>query len=270
MESRLLDTITSTPLEALFLLLALNALRILGLSYAFVPFSWAVGSSSLLKMGIALPLSAPIIVANLDATLILSREANQLPLILMLPKEFAIGFGIGVIASGPFRIMQYAGALTDTFRGENDSGIQAPDQSQLHTFGLAYLVVGLFLFAQTGGWALMTGLMYDSYLIWPVDEFLPPLSNFSYIIVGQMFDATFRLVFQVAGPLLVMLFIIEMACYGGAKIGRRMGFYEMAFPIKNLMTLLTLPLIMFLFQSNAEGYLEAAYESFDVMRMLFE
>lgn len=267
MPEQLLITIVEANPESLFILLALNVLRLLGFSYGFVPFSWAVSQSAILRMSISLALAGPIVVANLNATVDIAETTSRLYLALLLPKEFALGFGMGILASGPFRILQYAGALTDTFRGEDNNGFAGPDGSQLHTMAVAYLVAAFFFFATMGGFSQTAGLIYRSTLVWPVTETLPALSTMSPALLGELFDNAFKVVFLISAPVLTMLVFIELVCYGGAKLGRRMGFYEMAFPIKNLATMVSLPLIMYLLYQNIPSHLQPIFEVLGVTEL---
>lgn len=242
MSASLLDILTTTPLETLFLLLAINMLRMLGFLYGFVPMYWGLMQSTILRVNLAIALCLPVMAGNLAVVARLVNEATPLDLALLGPKEFAIGLGLGVLASTPFAAVSYAGAIIDTFRGESDSGIQGPTGGTIQTTPLLYMVIILAAFMNLDLFAQVFSLVYTSYEIWNVNELLPNFPQISGRRVGDFLANSLRIGLLVAMPVFLLLALCELAVIVAARLGRKMGLYDLAFVAKNLLMVLSLPL----------------------------
>jgi len=269
MADEFLDLLTETPLETLFLLLSLSVLRMAGFLYGFVPIYWGIGPSVLLRASIAMALVLPVAAANLGSVAELAETADTLTMALLTPKEFALGLGLGVLASTPFAAAQYAGAITDTFRGESDSGIPNPTGGQIQTFALLYMIIVMAALFGLDIFAALMGLIYKSYTIWEVTEFLPEFSVDTGLLAGEFLSTSLFLGALLAMPLFIVLAIAEATVSIGARLGRRMGLYELAFPVKNLLTILLAPVVSYTVLKFAPSLLDVSSEALDKLIRLF-
>lgn len=270
MEQELLSLILESEIENLYLVIVLGMVRIFGMMWSFVAFGWAFGSSILLRSAIAFALGLPLMLANVEISIDLASNTDALQLALLTPKEFAIGFGLGLLASGPFRAMQYAGAVTDAFRGESDSGLQSPDGSQLQTFSVLYLCIAFYVFfALDGLWKLIEQL-YATYELWPIDDLTPALSKQSAEMALAAIDKSLELAVIIAAPLLILLMSIEFVLMVAAKLARRFGIYDLSFLVKNLVTIVTLPLTAMLIVRVAETYTPEAILGLESLKQFLE
>lgn len=257
MEEELLRLVTATGFEGVYGIIVFAVARPLGLLFGFQAFAWAIGYSVVLRLGIAIAIGLPTLALSLPRIATLVEEADPLTSALVAPREFIIGFGLGLLASLPFLALQYAGAITDAFRGESDGG--QPDPSgggTLQTFSVLYVVIGFAVFFAAGGLWSLVDMLYRSYLVWPVEVGLPALADGGAIMVLMLLGETLLTSVRLALPLLALLVVIEFAVGVAARLGRRTGFYDMAFPTKNLATILALPLVAW-FVHAASGDLTA-------------
>ena len=193
------------PFESAFLFIALNMLRPMGLTFGFVAFSWGLGQSVTVRAGIALALALPLMILSAPGFADLRDGVQGAALPIMLVKEFALGYALGMLAGLPFLGLQFAGAVIDTYRGENAGGAPDPAGGQLPTFGLLFLIIGLFGFFASGGLWRLVGALYDSYDMWPAAQHLPRFAADTGAHLGAMVDGLLRDALVIAAPLMAIL-----------------------------------------------------------------
>jgi len=245
-------------------------LRMLGLTFSFVVFGWGLGGGPMMRINISFILSLPIMVANYHVISNLTLTSEPLELMLLAAKEFALGFGLGLLASSPFRALQHAGGIIDSFRGESDSGIQGPDSNPLQTLSMFYLIIGFSVFFGLGGLWLLVDTLYATYEMWPIAQRLPLLYDGSAKIALDALDKALQLALITAAPMMILLFSIELILMGANKLGKRFHIYELSFLLKNLVTILTLPLMAILILRVSERLMPQTVLGIDVLRTFFE
>lgn len=244
--------VLDVPLENFYLVMALGVLRTFGLLFGFLAFGWGLGRSVSLRIGIAFSLSLPFMFSVLEQVDTLAEQTNPLNLALIGIKEFFIGFALGLLASGPFRAMQYAGAISDAFRGEAESGVLSPEGTPIQTFSLLYTVIGFSVFFAMGGLWHLIEILYRTYDIWPLDAPLPTFYGGAPDIALAALNDSLKLAIQIAAPLMILLFSVELILMVATKLGRRFNLYSMSFLVKNMLTLLMLPLMAIVIVQVAE------------------
>lgn len=268
MGEELLRLVQTTGFEGAYGILVFAAARPLGFLFGFQAFAWAIGNAVALRLGIAVAIGLPTLASSLPEITVLVTKRDPFASAIVAPREFAIGFGLGLLASLPFFALQYAGAITDSFRGESDGGQNDPaGGGTLQTFSVLYVVIGFAVFFATGGLWLLVEMLYDSYRVWPIDAAFPALADGGASAVLALLGGTLATTVRLALPLLGFLVLLELAVGGAARLGRRTGFYDMAFPVKNLAVMLTLPLVAW-FVHSASG--ELSDEAFLAGRILEE
>ncbi len=261
MGAALLDVLTQTPLETMFVLLSINTLRMLGFLYGFVPMYWGMMQSTILRVNLAIALSLPVMVANLSVVSRLVDESTPLTLALLGPKEFAIGLGLGALASSPFAAVSYAGSIIDNFRGESDSGIPSPTGGSTQTTPLLYMVIILAVLVNLDIFAEVFSLVYSSYQIWNVNDLLPAFPQITGRRVGDFLASSLRTGLLLAMPVFLLLALCELSVIVAARLGRKMGLYDLAFMSKNLVMIITLPLIATILVMNSPDLLEKSIDA---------
>jgi type III secretion protein T len=270
MLDEVIRVLSEQGIDRAYPILILVTLRPFGLLFGFMAFSWAMRSAQTLRLSIAIALALPTLVSNIDEVEALIVAPDILRLLPLGLKEFGIGYALGFLASLPFFALQYAGAITDTFRGENDTGIRDPMGGSLHTFSLLYLIVGFFAFFSFGGLEQLVQNLYATYRIWPVGFIMPALTSSAALQAADLLMHTLVMAIQTALPLLGMLVVVEFSVGIAARLGRRFNFYDLSFPIKNLVTVLTLPLTVWLIWVLSDDRIGESGDALRMLEALFE
>ncbi|WP_342076471.1 flagellar biosynthetic protein FliR [Yoonia sp. SS1-5] len=259
----------NVPFETGMAVFIICSLRMFGIFYSFYPFSWGFFSDRIMRLSVVVALTAPLMLLEYTTVAEGVATMSSLTIALLAAKEFAIGYGLGLLASSPFRALQYAGAVSDTFRGENDSGLTSPDGSGIQTTSLFYLIIGFAVFFGNGGLIYIVDMIYATYAIWPLMETLPFLVDGTADIALRALGKALRLAVKIIAPVILLLFIVELVLAIAEKLARRFGIFQLSFVVKNLVTKLTLPLTAMLILRVADAELIAAFDAVDVMRSYF-
>ena len=268
MESRDLDALTALTPEAAFLFVALGMLRPMGFLFGFSVFSFGMGMSVTVRAAAAIAISLPTTLVYLDALAAVAADGKLRVFIVLLPKEFLLGYGYGVIAILPFIALQYAGSISDAYRGESNSGINDPIGGQLSTFGLLYFLIGLFVFFDSGGlWLLVEGL-YRSYEIWPVDRALPAFDRDAWLMAARLTAGMLRDALIVAAPLLILLLATDFCLAIAARLAQKFQPWDNSFILKNLIAVGSLPLLALYIERMSGDRIGAGREALSILRGL--
>lgn len=264
------EYLINTPLENVYLVMAFCMLRMVGVFFGFIAFGWGLGDNLTLKVGLGFTMSLPVMFGFVEQAVRLAEEATSLQLTFIAAKEYALGFGLGLLASTPFRAMQYAGGIIDAFRGESDSGLLSPDGSPIQTISYFYLVIGIYVFVALGGFWQLFKIAYETFAKWPIAGDLPTFYEGAAEIVLSSIAEALQLALIVAAPLMTILVGVELTLIIAAKVGRRFSLYNMSFLIKNLITITSLPVIAIVIVHLAERHLPQAILAIDTLERFFE
>ena len=270
MFDNLIRLILDLGFETLFAVIVISALRPTALMFGFYAMGWAFGPARMMRITIGLIVSLPLLLPNFGQIEELVRDPDIGKLILIAPKEFIIGFALGLMASSPFRTLEYAGAISDHFRGENDSGITDPNRETLSTSGMLYLVIGFSAFFSFGGLWMLIDILYQTYAIWPIGNVFPTLTAAAGMTFVQLVVKGLALAAQLAIPLLAGMIAVEFSLAVAARIAKRFSFYDMSFPIKNLGVVITLPLITWFVWLHSSDISDRSVAALESLRTLFE
>ncbi len=210
--------------------------------YAFFATSQLLSPTAvprLARSGAILMLAVPLVpVVAVDAS---SFDRSIGSLGLYVAKEFVLGGLLGYLLGWLFWAMQSAGALIDNQRGaaiaSSIDPLQGHESSPLgNLFSQAFLTY----FFTTGSVLALIGILYRSYVIWPVSRLIPVISNsFPKLILG-VFDNSMRLMFVIAGPVVIVMFIAEFALAMVSRFAPQIQVFILAMPIKSLLAIFML------------------------------
>lgn len=183
--------------------------------------------------GIALPL-IPLVPVQLD-------QLTASTLILLLFKEALVGFLIGFILAIPFWAVESAGTFIDTQRGATIGSAISPltghDETPLgHLLSYAFMV----FFVVTGGLLLTLDICYESFLFWPPAQALPQFDANAPHLILSTFDRLFRLVLLLSAPVVVAMFLSEMALALVSRFVPQLQVFFLAMPVKTGVGLLVM------------------------------
>lgn len=224
----------------LIIALGLGAARFYGL-LTVLPMFTRLGVTGVLRGGVAVALALPLV--PFLAPLVASVPATSYTALgLLLAKEAAVGFSIGVLFGLPFWIAEAAGDIIDQQRGSQAALV--PDASALEQSGITGTLLALTLitlFLMSGGWRYLLDSMFASYTIWPplaaVPHFAPDGSE---RIVGLL-DSLLRGGVLLAAPLLIAMLLAEITLGLISRFMPQLNVFDIALSVKGLIVAAGLP-----------------------------
>ena len=220
--------------------LALTQPRILAMFIALPLFNTQL-VPGLLRFSVAAALGV-VMVPALSAELAVA-DMGALQLLLLVLKEAFVGFVIGYIAAIPFWIFEAVGFLVDNQRGASIASTLNPltgnDSSPL---GILFNQAFIVFFLLSGGFSLLLGVLYDSFLYWSVTQWTPKLDMDSIPLMLQQLDQLMHMAVLLAAPVLVAMFLAEFGLALVSRFAPQLQVFFMAMPIKSALAVLVLML----------------------------
>lgn len=247
--------------ESYVLFLIVMLFRPLGLMYGFTLFSWGLGANLMIRIALSFALGMLVFwnQSDLFVTIADTKSIREIVFILMI--EFALGFGVGGMASAPFHALKYAGAITDTYRGENNSGLEDPSGGTLSTFSVLYFITGSVVFCQSGGFYVMVNNLYSTYMIWPIGSESIAFKSDGWLLGVQLIQRSLLTGIAVAAPLLIIFLSIDFILAVAAKLAPRFNIYENSFLFKNIAAIVSLPVLAFYLLRISDSNMGYAYNA---------
>ncbi len=220
--------------------------------FAVFPIFGRVIPPGLLRTGIIFGL-AMVVFPHLAQQYDLQTNLDAYDIILILLKEaflgLCLGLAFGFLAWG----VEAAGNLIDFNRGAFLAAMFSP-LTQVNTTPLGsffIMLYSVFLFT-SGAFLLILGLVYDSYLMWPVFSFFPTINHeLPTLMLGGM-DKLMTVMLLISGPVIILNFVAELALSIYTRYAQQLNVFIFALPIKSgiafFMLVLTLPFIFKLFE----------------------
>lgn len=251
-------------------LILMSAARMLGFLAGFTLVNFALHRGALVRMALAIAIGLPVGIANL-ADLNDVYDANSLVDRAFLPvKELLLGFVIAKVASLPFYAFVFAGTMCDGFRGESSNTLPLEGSSMVTTGAmLFYLVFAFSFFVDDGLWKLIE-VVYGTYLIWPVTEFLPTLSGSAARVLVEQIHSVFVLMVRVGLPLLFVFLVIEISLMMASRVGRRFALHNYSFMVKNMVFLAFIPLYLVYVSRVAMEHSDTVLSAPFILRLVLE
>jgi flagellar biosynthetic protein FliR len=211
--------------------LVLCSIRVLAWLMVAPPFATS-GLPRVVKTAVAVALAlavTPIASAHAPA-------AEVAPLIGSTMEQVVVGAGLGFATRIIFSAVEAAGGLIDLFGGFSLSFALDPlSQNNNSVFGRFYsLMCTTLLFASTAHLVIIAGFLRSFQTI-PLDSgiSLQKLSSSLVPATSNMFLASL----QIAGPLIVVLFIADISMGLLNRIAPQLNVFSLSFPLKIVLTL---------------------------------
>lgn len=252
-------------IDRIFIMVILMITRTMGLLYGFIIVTFSLAQMRLARISIAFAISLPLWVSNVSAIENIINNQNDLIAMSIIVKEFMIGYSLGFLASLPFFAIKYAAAITDQVRGESNPSFQSGNGEQLSSFALLYTITAFLIFMFSDSFILILSALYKSYEIWPLDSFLPGFNKAAGMVALEALSDTLYLAIKITVPLLSVLLLVEVACGVSGRIAKRISFYNLAFIVKNTVTLFCLPIMLTVFFEFFESIFLSAVNTLELM-----
>jgi type III secretion protein T len=181
-------------------------------------------------------LSMPAIVSHSkDPTLIgVSWWQIMFVMIIEFAKGYLIGFSVGWI----FWVVEAIGNVIDNQRGAAIASAVNPLMGQeASPIAILFSQAMITYFYAVGGMFVFLNIFYFSYLISPAGEFLPNLTLGASVPILGLMDQAFELMFLLASPLILVMFISEFALAMVSRFAPQIQVFVLAMPIKSALAI---------------------------------
>jgi type III secretion protein T len=156
-------------------------------------------------------------------------------------KEVFIGFILGYALGSIFWVFQSVGELIDNQIGLNNASIFDPFGGHAGGPYAGFLLqLSVIIFIAIGGLQLLSGLLYESYTLWPMHSFVPKLSAGYEALAREGFQRDGALVMTLVAPIVIVLVLVELAVGLVNRATPQLNGFYFSMPIKGVMALLML------------------------------
>lgn len=167
--------------------------------------------------------------------------STQLPisiLILTICKEVIIGALLGYLSGFIFYAADSVGFIVDIQRGSSMAMVFDPvagSQTSLIGSFLTQMIATLFF--TMGGFLFFLGLIYQTYIIWPVFSFYPDFDVNFPVFVMSFVDDLMEVIFCFSAPILLVLFLSEFGLGMISRFAPQLNVFFMAMPVKSWLSM---------------------------------
>jgi type III secretion protein T len=165
--------------------------------------------------------------------------------LMLFAKELFIGLVIGFFFGIFLWAFEAAGVIIDTQIGASMAMIYDPISG--HDVTLLGDFIGRwvnYLFLAAGGLLFLTTAVLESYVLWPVAKTLPNLEQAAVILFEREFSRFVTLVFMLASPVIVVIFIVDLSMGIVNRFSRRLDILFISLALKGLVALLMVALLI--------------------------
>ncbi|WKB51735.1 type III secretion system export apparatus subunit SctT [Eleftheria terrae] len=173
-------------------------------------------------------------------------------LLALLAKEALLGVLFGFAVSVVFWVAEGVGTLIDNQAGYNNAQQTNPLSGEQSTpVGNLVSQLAIAGFYLLGGMTVLAGLLFESFLWWPLDRLTPTWSTALEDFLAFQLTHYLTTVMKVAAPVLLVLVLIDMGFGLIGKTADKLEPNSLAQPVKGAVALLMLALLVALFFEQA-------------------
>lgn len=182
---------------------------------------------------------------------------NGMIVLGILVKEVILGIILGFAASIPFWTAQSVGSFIDNQRGASMASIMDPmSDSETSPVGQVLNQAVLVLFHSTGGLLIFLTALFQSYLIWPLNTYLPTFSNAFPGMMISLLDLLMRQMVVLGAPVIITMFLTEFGLGLVNRFAPSLNVFVLAMPVKSLVgvfvLIMYLPFLMGMFGTDLQ------------------
>ncbi len=182
-----------------------------------------------------------IILPTVDTT-ILNEPLHTIEYVIIVFNEFIIGLILGFITYMTFSMLYIAGQIIDMEMGFGMVNVIDPQSNiQIPVIANFYNTIAMLLFLTLNGHHMIVSAVFYSYNILPIGSgiIIETISN-DFI---RMFADMFTIGFKIAGPVIFVIFITNIALGILARTVPQINIFVLGLPIKIIIGLVVLILI---------------------------
>lgn len=229
-------------LKAFFVSLSLLMARPMVI-FSIIPFMSSSVITGVLQMTMIFALMTPFIPVMMPKLMLAAPPTDQL--LLILTKEALIGIIIGFLAGIPFWIAEGVGFVVDNQRGTTMASVFNPLSGESTSpLGILLNVTSTALFFGSGCFLIFLSVFYGSYLLWPIDTYMPSLDGrFVNFFLGSV-DHMFRAIVLYASPMMIIMFLSDFGLGLMNRFAQQLNVFTLSMPVKSALAVFVLILYM--------------------------
>lgn len=236
--------------------------------FSMAPFFGSKNIPAYVKIGCALFVAiilTPVIIARYPAFI---APQTFLPLVGLIIVEFSIGLLIGFVSYLIFAAIQMAGGLVDAQAGFSIVSVLDPQSgTQVPLLGTFKYMLAMLLFLAINGHHVILAALSESFQRMPIGTGIDQQAVLSQVV--NMFTVSFAFGFKIAMPVLVALFLLDVAFGIMARTVPQMNVFMVGMPAKILVALfvmaLALPVFLMVVQIGFTGMYADVYLLLDAL-----
>ncbi|MEO9776467.1 type III secretion system export apparatus subunit SctT [Roseibium sp.] len=240
--------------EDLLLALLISLPRV----YAFIAMAGIMNASAvprLARNACILILSLPLVPVNMAYSEAIGENLSVFA--FYFAKEYAIGFVFGYMIGWIFWAVTASGDFMDNQRGAAIASSIDPLQGhETSPLGSLFSQAFVTYFYAIGGMLVIVELLYKSFVLWPVTNLIPLVSDQFPVLIFEVLDLGMRTMFILAAPVIAMMFLSEFALALVSRFAPQIQVFVLAMPIKSAIAIFILIFyikIMFPFASDQQS-----------------
>lgn len=203
--------------------------------YAFITMAEILNAAAVPRMarnGAILILSLPLVPVNLAYVGMIGESLPAFAAFFL--KEYAIGFVFGYMIGWLFWVVTAAGDFMDNQRGAAiASSINPLLGTETTPLGNLFAQAFHTYFFSVGGMLVVMGILYKSFILWPVTKMLPIVSDQFPVLILEVLDLGMRTMFILAAPVIALMFLSEFALALVSRFAPQLQVFVLAMPIKS-------------------------------------
>ena len=251
-------TQTLDNVETWLLALTLTSARFMGFFYIF-PITASELIPATVRNGMAVVMAAfvtPLTMATISA----AKEPLQ-NLLLIGVKEAIVGALFGFALGTIIWTFEALGALIEFQSGSANSQVFDPlSNSETGLYSKLFTQIATMLFMTAGGLVLSMSLLIDSFIAWPINQWVPDFYNITFEIVRYMQSNFWTALLQYSLATMAVVFLAEIFFGITGKYAPQLNISQLSLPIKSILLLftvgLTLPAVSGQFVEYLNGWFE--------------
>jgi type III secretion protein T len=201
-------------------------------AFAMLPFLSTQIIPGMLRNGVVLSLCLPLV--PLVAPEVQVGQLSGWSLLAVIVKETVVGLLVGYPFALVFWAAESIGSYIDNQRGAAmASSIDPLTGSDSTPLGTMLLQAFATYFVSSGALLVLIGLLYKSYVIWPVTTFFPALGAAGPTFYLQLFDSLMRMVVALSGPVIAAMFLAEFGLALVSRFAPQLNVFFLAMPVKS-------------------------------------
>ena len=176
----------------------------------------------------------------------MTRKVSFLIFVGLMLKEIFIGFMVGILLGIVFWAAQNAGDFIDMQRGAFYALIYDPMvTTQTTPCGNLFFHMLVVLFFINGGFTDMIKTIFDSYAVWPINNFLPISDINLSAILANTFIRLGRLILSIAAPISIACFSVDLSMGLINRFTPNLNVFIISLPIKSALAVFLIMLYIY-------------------------